>query len=148
MQIKCNYPEVEDFFSKLAEENLQRELHNLGKQLTKAYFFCINEIKDEDEKFYQQCPYNLEPGDAKFARKSVKEAVHTARQCFRGQSKWAHTLLQFLSTNISWFRWCSSLQSIRHEIHFMKVWVSGSQTLIVVQGVTRGCSCVQIPCTA
>jgi hypothetical protein len=80
----CEYPEVGDFFSKLAEENPQRNLDNIGEKLANQDFFCIDEIADEDEIFYQTSPYSLSQGNAKFVVKSVREAVEAAKRCARG----------------------------------------------------------------
>ena len=78
--IKCKYPDVEEFFAKLAEENPRRNLNNMGEKLSAQDFFCIDEIADEKEQFYQEPPYSLSPGNAKFVVKSVKDAIEVARR--------------------------------------------------------------------
>jgi hypothetical protein len=81
--ITCKYPEVSDFFSKLAEDNPRRNLDNLGEKLTEQDFFCINEIADEEKKFYQASPYCLSQGNVKFVTRSVREAIKVAKRCTR-----------------------------------------------------------------
>jgi hypothetical protein len=75
----CKYPEVGNFFAKLAEENPWRNLDNIGEKPANQDFFCIDEITYEDEIFYQMCPYSLSQGNTKFVVKSIREAVEAAK---------------------------------------------------------------------
>lgn len=80
VMIKCDYPDIVEFFVKLAEENPRRNLNHIGETLSAQDFFCIDEIVDEDERFYQEAPYSLSPGNAKFVVKSIRDAVEAARR--------------------------------------------------------------------
>jgi hypothetical protein len=76
--INCTYPEVEEFFAKLASEHPRRNLADLGFQLATQDFFCIDELADEKEEFFQKEPYCLSQGNAKFVVRQVREAIAAA----------------------------------------------------------------------
>ena len=74
------YMDIDIFLERLAEENPKHNLSGLAEKLTNCDFYCIDELADVNEAFFQAAPYNLSQGNAMFVVKSIKVAIAEAKK--------------------------------------------------------------------
>jgi hypothetical protein len=67
------------FFTELLEKNRARNLDVFVRQLEDQDFFCIDELAEESEEFFQKEPYYLSQGNSKFIVKSIKQGMAKAK---------------------------------------------------------------------
>lgn len=74
-----NFPEITTFLQRLADEDPRRHFDGLGEKLAAKKYFHIDELEDENATFFQEEPYYLLEGDAKFLVRRLRTTISTIR---------------------------------------------------------------------
>jgi len=80
---RITYPGIDTFLRQITLEHPKRNLEGLAEKLMAQDFYCIDELQDEDDAFFQAEPYSLSQGNVKFIVRTLRDAVRQAREAVK-----------------------------------------------------------------
>ena len=73
------YPMIDSFLRELMDKHPNRNFEGLAENMLAQDFFCIDELQHKGEAFFQEEPYALSQGNAKFIVQKLQKAVRRAK---------------------------------------------------------------------
>ncbi len=80
---RITYLRIDTFLHQITIEHPKQNLEGLVEKFMAQDFYCINELQDKDNTFFQAEPYSLSQGNAKFIVRTLKDAVQQAREAVK-----------------------------------------------------------------